>query len=407
MATPHSIRRATEADAVLVAQFVPGLVPSATQDHRATFICEAADGPLGVIELVQEPKTLWVEHLVARTIEAAQTLADYADTAGQALGVDEIRLRPGAATEELAEAANFHGGVRVPGVLDLRAVVPLWKAGREKLTTALYYRGVWAALALLVGFGSISAAVFSGGELQLFHIVVPATLCTVGVLFALYQVFLIVQAARRMRRPALVAASILSALIVVGVIAVVIVDRAVPSLAELYAIYAGDTELGDLEVTLSPDGQTLYVTGAYGLRSEDAVRKALSDHRNIKTVVLAGPGGRIGTGYALFRMFRERKLATRVDRGCASACTIAFLGGTERSISPDGKLGFHRASFPGMGDNDMYESNRDMRNFLIYNARVTPQFAQRVVDTPADTLWVPTPEELLAGKVVTRINPRP
>ena len=55
----------------------------------------------------------------------------------------------------------------------------------------------------------------------------------------------------------------------------------------------------------------------------------------------------------------------------------------------------------------MYESNRDMRNFLIYNARVTPQFAQRVVDTPADTLWVPTPEELLAGKVVTRVNPRP
>lgn len=407
MATPHSIRRATEADAVLVAQFVPGLVPSATQDHRATFICEAADGPLGVIELLQEPKTLWVEHLVARTIEAAQTLADYADTAGQALGVDEVRLRPGAATPEIAEEANFRDGVRIPGVLDLRAVVPLWKAGREKLTIALYYRGVWAALALLVGFGSISAAVFSGGELRLFHIVAPAILCTVGVTFALYQIFLIVLAARRTRRPALVAASVLSALIVVGGIALVIGDRAVPSLAELYAIYSGDTELGDLEVTLSPDGQTLYVTGAYGLRSEDAVRKALSDHRNIKTVVLAGPGGRIGTGYALFRMFRERKLATRVDRGCASACTIAFLGGTERSISPDGKLGFHRASFPGMGDNDMYESNRDMRNFLIYNARVTPQFAQRVVDTPADTLWVPTPEELLAGKVVTRINPRP
>lgn len=407
MATPHSIRRATGADAPIVAQFVPGLVPSATEDHRATFLCETQDGPAGLIELVQEPKRLWVEHLVARSTEAAQMLADYADTAGQALGVDEIRLRPGAATDEIAEAANFRNGARIPGVLDLRAVVPLWKAGREKLTTALYYRGVWAAIALLVGFGSISAAVFSGGELRLFHIVVPAILCTVGVLFALYQILLIVQAARRTHRPALVPASVLSALIVAGGIALVIVDRAVPSLAELWAIYSGDTELGDLEVTLGPDRRTLYVQGAYGLRSEDAVRKALSEHRGITTVVLAGPGGRIGTGYALFRMFRERKLATRVDAGCASACTIAFLGGTERSISPKGRLGFHRASFPGMGDNDMYESNRDMRNFLIYNARVTPQFAQRVVDTPADTLWVPTPEELLAGKVVTRINPGP
>jgi len=407
MATPHSIRRATEADAPIVAQFVPGLVPSATDDHRATFIYEAADGPAGVIELLQEPKRLWVEHLVAHTIEAAQTLADYADTAGQALGVDDVRLRPGATTEEIAEAANFHGDVRIPGVLDLRAVVPLWKAGREKLTNALYYRGVWAAIALLIGFGSISAAVFSGGELRLFHIVAPAILCTVGVLFALYQVFLIVLAARRTHRPALIATSVLSALIVVGGITLVIVDRAVPSLTELWAIYSGDTELGDLEVTLGPDGKTLYVQGAYGLRSEEAVRKALAEHKGVTTVVLAGPGGRIGTGYALFRMFRERKLATRVDTGCASACTIAFLGGTERSISDKGKLGFHRASFPGMGDNDMYESNRDMRNFLIYNARVTPQFAQRVVDTPADTLWVPTPEELLAGKVVTRVNPRP
>ena len=35
----------------------------------------------------------------------------------------------------------------------------------------------------------------------------------------------------------------------------------------------------------------------------------------------------------------------------------------------------------------------------------TPHLSKtRVVDTPADTLWVPTPEELLAGKVVTRVN---
>jgi hypothetical protein len=62
-------------------------------------------------------------------------------------------------------------------------------------------------------------------------------------------------------------------------------------------------------------------------------------------------------------MIQQRRLATRVEAGCASACTIAFLGGVERSISPGGRLGFHRASFPGMGDSDMYESNRDLRRF--------------------------------------------
>ena len=120
--------------------------------------------------------------------------------------------------------------------------------------------------------------------------------------------------------------------------------------------------------------------------------------------MLAGPGGRASVGFALYDMFRERRLATRVDGDCASACTFAFLGGVERSISPGGRLGFHRASFPGMGDNDMYESNRDMRRFLIDGARLTPQFADRVFATPPDSIWVPTPQELLAGRVINRVN---
>jgi hypothetical protein len=108
--------------------------------------------------------------------------------------------------------------------------------------------------------------------------------------------------------------------------------------------------------------------------------------------------------FDLYRMFQERKLATTVEGLCASACTIAFLGGVDRSVSPGGRLGFHRASFPGMGDNDMYESNRDLRRFLVYGANVSPQFADRVFATPPDSIWVPTAEELLAGRVINRVN---
>ena len=118
--------------------------------------------------------------------------------------------------------------------------------------------------------------------------------------------------------------------------------------------------------------------------------------------MLEGPGGRASVGFEIFRMIRSAKLATRVDTACASACTIAFLGGVERTISPSGRLGFHRASFPGMDDDDMHESNRGIRNFLVYSARLTPDFARRVIDTPAASIWVPTRAELLAGKVITR-----
>jgi hypothetical protein len=36
-------------------------------------------------------------------------------------------------------------------------------------------------------------------------------------------------------------------------------------------------------------------------------------------------------------------------------------------------------------------------------ATLTPESAQRVFDTP-ESVWVPTPQELLAGKVIKRVN---
>ena len=58
--------------------------------------------------------------------------------------------------------------------------VPLWRDGTASLPQTLYFRGTWAAVALLIGFGSISAAVFIGDDVTLAHIVIPALLCAVA-----------------------------------------------------------------------------------------------------------------------------------------------------------------------------------------------------------------------------------
>jgi len=223
----------------------------------------------------------------------------------------------------------------------------------------------------------------------------------VGTLFATWQILLVVMAARRGTRSlfALSAATAAAAAVLIGSL---LYDRALPALTELWNIQSGDAKLSDLAVTASADGRTLYVSGPYGMRSEETVRKALEQHKSLREVVLEGPGGRASAGFEIFRMIRSAKLATRVDTACASACTIAFLGGVERTISRSGRLGFHRASFPGMDDDDMHESNRGIRNFLVYSARLTPDFARKVIDTPAASIWVPTRAELLAGKVITR-----
>ncbi|CAN5552990.1 hypothetical protein BH10PSE6_BH10PSE6_55500 [soil metagenome] len=396
MGTPH-IRRATGEDAAFVATLVPGLVPSATDDHHATFLVDGVAGPVAVLDLVQSTRHLDLAHLAAPDLEHAQALQAFAESAARALRAREIRLRPGAMGDDQARALGYRNGIKRIGPDG----VPLWRDGTASLTQTLYYRGVWASLALLTGLGSVSIAVFNSSGLTLGHIVVPALLCIVGTLFALWQILLVVKAARRGPRStfALAAATAAATAVLIGL---VLHDRALPALTELWNIHTGDTALGDLAVTISPDGRTLHVSGAYGTHSQEAVREALEKNKSVREVVLAGPGGRGSVGFALFDMFRKRKLATRVDTGCASACTIAFLGGTERTISPGGRLGFHRASFPGMDENDMYESNRDIRNFLIQGAGLTPDFARKVIDTPAESIWVPTRAELLAGKVITR-----
>lgn len=397
MGTP-SIRRATEDDSAALAALVPGLVPSIADDHHATFVIDGTHGPLAVLDLLQGERHLELLHLVAPDSTQARALQDFAEAAARALHAREIRLRPGAMTDEQARTLGYRKGVKRVAPDG----VPLWRDGTAPLTQSLYYRGVWAALALLAGLGSVSAAVFRGGEVTLAHIVVPAVLCVAGALFALWQILLIVQASRRGARRTIFALSAAIAAAAVVLMGLTFYDRALPALTELWAIRSGDAALGDLVVRASPDGHVLLVSGPYGVHGEDPVRRALAENRSVREVLLEGPGGRVSAGLAIFRLIRERKLATRVETACASACTIAFLGGVERTISPSGRLGFHRASFPGMDENDMYDANRGIRNFLVYSARLTPEFARKVIDTPSDTIWVPTHAELFAGKVITR-----
>lgn len=397
MGTPRP-RRAAEADAAAVAALSPAIVPTGARD-RAVFVIDGKDGPVAAIDLKLMADHINVEHLVGGRRDSLALLA-HAAAAARALGISELRW-PGFAG---GRKRVRNGPLQRAGDHLHNLGVPPWRDGTASLAQTVYFRGTWAAAALLVGLGSVSAAVFSGSDVTLAHIVAPGLLAVMASAFAVFQIGLLAVAARRTGgRLAFMATAAVSAAAIVAVGALVI-DRAVPALVEMWDIYTGDVALNDLEVSVSPDGRTLYVMGSYGFGSEAAVEKALEQNPGIRTVVLAGPGGRAQVGFDLYRMFQERRLATRVDGDCASACTFAFLGGVDRSISPGGRLGFHSASFPGMSENDMFESNRDLRRFLVYGAKVTPEFADRVFATPPESIWVPTPQELLAGRVIDRVS---
>jgi hypothetical protein len=397
MGTPRP-RRATSADTAAIAALSPTIIPT-DADDRAVFVIDGKDGPVAAIDLSLTSDRISIEHLVGAQRESRRLLA-HAAAAGRAIGVSEL-LWPGFRD---GRRRIRNGPLQRAGDYLDNLGVPLWHDGTASLPQTLYFRGTWAAVALLIGFGSISIAVFIGADVELSHIVVPAVLCAVASVFAIYQIGLVTVAARRVGgRWAFGATSgaAAAAILAVGALAV---ERAVPALMEMWTIYTGDTALNQLAVRVSADGSTLYVEGSYGLGGEELVARALDHNPSVRTVVLAGPGGRLSVGFELYDMFREGKLATRVDDECASACAFAFLGGVERSISPGGRLGFHRGSFPGLSDNDLYETNRDLRRFLLLNAKLAPQFVDRVFATPPDEIWEPTPQELLAGRVINRVN---
>jgi len=89
-------------------------------------------------------------------------------------------------------------------------------------------------------------------------------------------------------------------------------------------VVEGDLELGDIE-TFRVKTEGLPV--------------------NRTTVEFRSKGGRLLAGIRVGAMIRSKKLVTIVPDGaqCASACALAWLGGTQRFLGESSRVGFHTA----------------------------------------------------------------
>ena len=62
-------------------------------------------------------------------------------------------------------------------------------------------------------------------------------------------------------------------------------------------------------------------------------------------VIFNSDGGNVLAGILIGEEIFKKKLATQVRNGerCASACAIAWLGGTKRFMGSEARVGFHAA----------------------------------------------------------------
>ena len=112
-------------------------------------------------------------------------------------------------------------------------------------------------------------------------------------------------------------------------------------------LVASPRPAGALEAQSSDDGQNVIIlSGEF---------KASDDLREIEAALRAGtgaivsfnsPGGNVYAAMEVGRLIRRLNLSTGQLRyqECASACSLAFLGGVQRYAEP-GAIGVHKSSF--------------------------------------------------------------
>jgi N-acetylglutamate synthase-like GNAT family acetyltransferase len=195
------IRRAAAADAAAVADLI-GRPPAPGQD-RVSFVLTEDDRVIGALDLVTAADHLGLEAIAIagahRRRGYGRRLLDFAEAVARQMKLTEIRLGRDVAASPFFAGLGFRDGrkqLSALGYLDGMGV-PLLRDGDGPLGRVAHYRGVWASLALLVGVGSLWLALSGGAAPTPALIAGLAVLGLAGAIFALWQLALIVVAARR------------------------------------------------------------------------------------------------------------------------------------------------------------------------------------------------------------------
>lgn len=155
------------------------------------------------------------------------------------------------------------------------------------------------------------------------------------------------------------------------------------------------------KITLGSNGKTIIVSGNIESGSAERFRILLDAVPSVENVTLVSSGGLLDEATEMYQAIKARGLDTYVDQYCMSACTMIFLGGRDRSATPQAKIGFHKPYL--MADKPLQDAavEAEMRRFYD-EANVRPSFTDKSMSTPSSGMWYPSFDELLASNVVTK-----
>ncbi len=176
-----------------------------------------------------------------------------------------------------------------------------------------------------------------------------------------------------------------------------------PQMKEYALLAIGQDPLGEINITLSANGQSMIVDGVFRAGSAQEIESRLAAAPQVQALVLNSHGGRLLEARHLADTVRSRRLDTYVEGTCASACTLVFLAGHDRAAGNDAQIGFHQPSFVGLDDEAQRAHTERMLD--VYRAAGLPEsFVQRIGQTPPQEMWYPARNDLIAARVITQTS---
>jgi len=156
-------------------------------------------------------------------------------------------------------------------------------------------------------------------------------------------------------------------------------------------------------VSLDKATNSAVIQGEINYGSNAALIDLLKQHGSIKRVVLDSTGGGVFVAREVAALIKRRAMDTHVAHRCFSACTLVFMAGTNRTLGPTGRLGFHKYAFNLRVMNQAVDAAAEQKKDLEYFRQrgVKPAFLERIFKTDHNSIWQPDQATLRAAAVIT------
>ena len=145
-------------------------------------------------------------------------------------------------------------------------------------------------------------------------------------------------------------------------------------------------------------GEVFYFDGAV---TEDLFYELRDYAPQIKTIELNSYGGHVVAAYKIAELVRGRGLSTNVRKGakCASACTLIFQAGAQRTAYPTTRFLYHSARLSSLWVDDWLETRDSIKAGTVDREKHLDQLAQQFVEVREET------EKFFAQLILYGLNP--